>query len=70
MMIGMLVWLSDKYDIKSNRESGYGRYDLVLQPKDIRKQGVIMEFKRVEEEEKGVPEKTLNQVLVQIETRQ
>ncbi|MCP4688287.1 MAG: hypothetical protein GY859_09560, partial [Desulfobacterales bacterium] len=30
LVLGMLVWLSGKYDIKSNRESGYGRYDLAL----------------------------------------
>ncbi|MCP4750538.1 MAG: AAA family ATPase [Proteobacteria bacterium] len=75
LMIGMLVWRSDKYLIRSNRESGHGRYDLVMQPKDIKNPGIIMEFKRIEEkrgEKMGddVPEKTLNEALKQIEARQ
>ncbi len=47
--LGMLVWLSGKYEIKSNRESGYGRYDLALTPHDPGKQGIVMEFKRIDE---------------------
>ncbi|MCP4755936.1 MAG: AAA family ATPase, partial [Proteobacteria bacterium] len=83
LMIGMLAWCSYKYDIRSNRESGYGRYDLVLQPKDIKNQGIIMEFKRIDEKREsgkarkresgkaeGAPEKTLNEALAQIEARQ
>ncbi|MCP4690111.1 MAG: AAA family ATPase, partial [Desulfobacterales bacterium] len=42
LVLGMLVWLSGKYEIRSNRESGYGRYDLALTPKDPGKQGIIM----------------------------
>ncbi|MCP4757267.1 MAG: AAA family ATPase, partial [Proteobacteria bacterium] len=83
LVLGMLVWLSGKYEIKSNRESGYGRYDLALKPNDPGKQGIIMEFKRVEEKREsgkagkresgkgiGAPEKTLDLALEQIEARQ
>ncbi|MCP4751555.1 MAG: AAA family ATPase, partial [Proteobacteria bacterium] len=75
LMVGMLVWCSDNYAIRSNRESGYGRYDLMMQPKDIKKRGIIMEFKRIDEKRGGkmgddVPEKTLNEALKQIEARQ
>ena len=33
------------YILKSNRESGFGRYDVVLEPKDISCNAVIIEFK-------------------------
>lgn len=49
-VLGMLVGLQDTYEIKSNRESGYGRYDVVLFPKkiceDAQSFGIIMEFKK------------------------
>lgn len=44
-VLGMLVYLEDYY-VKSNRESGYGRYDVCIIPKDCTKRGVIIEFKR------------------------
>ncbi len=68
LILGMLVWLSGKYEIRSNRESGYGRYDVMLLPKDLTKQGIILEFKKVYEDK--TPEDTLEEALKQIETRQ
>ena len=65
----MLVWLSGRYGIRSNRESGYGCYDLALTLIDPGKQGIIMEFKCVAHDEKGVPDNALTQALEQIETR-
>ncbi|WP_052193881.1 AAA family ATPase [Cetobacterium sp. ZOR0034] len=44
-MLGLLLTLGDKYTITSNRESGYGRYDIALEPKDKRNYGLIFEFK-------------------------
>lgn len=44
-MLGLLLTLGDKYIIKSNRESGYGRYDIALEPKDKSNYGLIFEFK-------------------------
>ncbi len=67
LVLGMLVWMSDKYEIRSNRESGYGRYDLMLKPKDRDRQGIIIEFKKVHEGEK--PEEILEQALKQIKDR-
>jgi hypothetical protein len=43
----MLVALENTYTVKSNRESGYGRYDVMLIPTDKNKPGIIIEFKRV-----------------------
>ncbi|MCP4113180.1 MAG: AAA family ATPase [Desulfobacteraceae bacterium] len=67
LVLGMLVWMSDRYDIRSNRESGYGRFDLMLKPKDAAKQGIIIEFKKVHENE--TPEDVLKSALEQIEEK-
>lgn len=50
MMLGFCVLLKDTHIVESNRESGYGRFDLALIPTDRRYYGVIMEFKRAADE--------------------
>jgi hypothetical protein len=70
LVLGMLVWMSYAYDIRSNRESGYGRYDVMLKPKGVGKPGVVIEFKRVDEAGEDGPEITLQSALDQIERRQ
>ncbi len=68
LVLGMLVWLSSSYTIRTNRESGYGRYDVMLTPtKPDTHTGIILEFKRVADDEK--PETVLNNALKQIEER-
>lgn len=49
-VLGMLIGLKDTYEVKSNRESGYGRYDVMLIPKNPQDLGVIIEFKKVEKD--------------------
>ncbi|MBR1472521.1 MAG: AAA family ATPase [Lachnospiraceae bacterium] len=44
-VLGLIVDRSDDYMVKSNRESGLGRYDVVMEPKDTKNVAVIMEFK-------------------------
>ena len=44
-VLGLLVDKADHYMVKSNRESGFGRYDVVMEPKDPADVAVIMEFK-------------------------
>ena len=44
-VLGLLVEKAGDYMVKSNRKSGYGRYDVVLEPKDAGDIAVIMEFK-------------------------
>ena len=44
-VLGMLVDQEREYQLKSNRESGFGRYDVVMEPRDLKKPAVIMEFK-------------------------
>lgn len=48
-VLGMLISLSEKYEVKSNKESGYGRYDVMLIPKDTSKIGIVMEFKKIDD---------------------
>ena len=43
--MGLVAGLREQYLIKSNRESGKGRYDVLLMPKDTSKLGVVLEFK-------------------------
>ena len=57
-ILGMLVGLKDSYYVKSNRESRYGRYDIMLEPKEKESNSFIMEFKIIESmEEKEVKAK-------------
>ena len=50
-VLGMLVSLSTTHQVKSNRESGYGRYDVMIIPHDKNKLGIIIEFKKVDPED-------------------
>lgn len=52
-MLGMAaLFLGKEYITESNRESGFGRFDLAIFPKDSQKAGVIMEFKAADSEDK------------------
>ena len=64
-VLGMLVGLKDSYYVKSNRESGYGRYDIMLEPREKNGNSFIMEFKVLENEE----EKTIENAKKQIEEK-
>ena len=44
-VLGLLVAFEGEYSVRSNRESGYGRYDVMLIPHDKSKVGVVIEFK-------------------------
>ena len=46
LVAGLLVWISNTNEIKSNRESGYGRYDILIMPRDVSQWGYVMEFKK------------------------
>ncbi len=66
-VLGLMVELADQYVITSNRESGFGRYDVMLEPKTD-KDGIILEFKVQEEDEKELSD-TVLEVLRQIEEK-
>ena len=69
-VLGMLVGLRDTYYVNSNRESGMGRYDIMLEPKDKSANSFIMEFKVYKEDDENTIEDTLNNAMRQIEERQ
>ncbi len=48
--LGLLAILNEDYIIKSNRESGEGRYDIMLVPRDKAKNGVVIEIKSIEKQ--------------------
>ena len=50
-VLGLLVDMGEKYIVESNRESGYGRYDMKIEKRDGTI-GIILEFKTVQEEDK------------------
>ena len=68
-VLGMLVGLKDNYYVKSNRESGYGRYDIMLEPKDKNGNSFIMEFKVYREEKEKDINDTIENAKKQIEER-
>ncbi len=51
--LGLLTILSDDYIIKSNRESGEGRYDIILIPYDKTQNGIVIEFKTIAKQGKN-----------------
>lgn len=62
-MLGFFLTLGDRYIITSNRESGYGRYDIALEPKDKTNFGMIFEFKIATEDTMETKAKeALNQI--------
>lgn len=70
-VLGMVVNLSDAYKVRSNRESGFGRYDVMIEPIDKTKKAFIFAFKVLDpyEDEKTL-EDTLANARAQIEEKQ
>lgn len=65
-VLGMLISLNDTHEVLSNRESGYGRYDVMLIPKDISKLGIVIEFKKLDPDDEETLEETADEALKQI----
>lgn len=70
-VLGLMVELADKYVLTSNRESGFGRYDVMLEPRhnkdgSLTGDAIIIEFKVQDEEEKKLSD-TVAAALKQIE---
>ena len=69
-VLGMLVGLKDSYYVNSNRESGMGRYDIMLEPKDKNGNSFILEFKVLDDLEEKTIEETIENAKKQIEEKQ
>ena len=69
MVLGLVASLSSKYYIRSNRESGEGRFDLQLEPKDKVLPGILMEFKAIPISDKDKLSELAEEALVQTEDK-
>lgn len=67
-VLGLIVELADRYVVTSNRESGLGRYDVMLEPRNTENDAIILEFKVQDEDEKELSD-TVKKALWQIEER-
>ncbi len=66
-LLGIFINLNNEYIIDSNKESGVGRFDIILEPRDISKTAFIIELKRVTK--KQTIEQAINEALKQIEDK-
>ena len=69
-ILGMLVGLKDTYYVNSNRESGYGRYDIMLEPKEKSGNSFIMEFKVLDDIKEKTIEDTIKNAKEQIDKKE
>ena len=68
-ILGLMVDLAERYSITSNRESGFGRYDVLLEPLSDADDAIIMEFKVHDPTDEDTLADTLQKALEQIERK-
>jgi hypothetical protein len=68
-VLGLMVDLQGRYVITSNRESGFGRYDVMLEPLNKDDAGIIMEFKVHDAEDENTLADTVDAALKQIDDK-
>ncbi len=68
-VLGLMVELAGRYQVASNRESGFGRYDVMLCPCKIEDSAFVMEFKVHDPQEEDSMEQTAKAALKQIEEK-
>jgi len=71
-VLGLMVDQTENYIITSNRESGYGRYDIMLEPIDKTNEkypGIVIEFKVINPRKENTLEETVAAALKQIEEK-
>lgn len=69
-VLGLIVDLTGRYTVTSNRESGFGRYDVMLEPCHEEDDAMILEFKVYDPEEENTLSDTVKSALAQIEEKQ
>ena len=69
-VLGLIVDLAGKYRITSNRESGFGRYDVIMEPLEKNLDAIVMEFKVQNTAKEKSLEQTVQNALRQIEEKQ
>lgn len=68
-VLGLLVDLGDRYSVTSNRESGFGRYDVILEPKNKTDDAIILEFKVQDCDDERSLSDTVKAALDQIDSK-
>ena len=68
-VLGLMVDLESRYLLTSNRESGFGRYDIMLEPRDKNDNAYIIEFKVRDSDDEGTLQDTVAAALAQIEEK-
>ncbi|MCD7735525.1 MAG: ATP-binding protein, partial [Lachnospiraceae bacterium] len=68
-VLGLLVDLADRYRMLSNRESGFGRYDVMLEPVQDQGKAILLEFKVFDPQRETSLDDTAKEALRQIEDR-
>lgn len=69
LVLGMLVSLQNTHEVRSNRESGYGRYDVMIIPKNVALPGTVIEFKKIDPSSPETLEDAAQAALKQIRDR-
>jgi hypothetical protein len=67
--VGLLAGLSPRYEVRSNRESGFGRCDVMVLPKAKGQPGVVLELKRVDTEGGETKERAIAAAIRQLRER-
>lgn len=68
-VLGLMVDLNDRYVLTSNRESGFGRYDVMLEPRNPGDDAIILEFKVQDREDEKDLQDTVKAALRQIDAQ-
>lgn len=68
-VLGLMVELADRYILTSNRESGFGRYDVMLEPRGSKEDAIILEFKVFQPRKERNLQETVGAALKQIEEK-
>jgi hypothetical protein len=68
-VLGLMVDLQGRYIITSNRESGFGRYDIMLEPQNDSDPAIIIEFKVINKRRENSLEETVQAALTQIKEK-
>ena len=65
LILGMTLYLDRNYYVTSNRESGFGRYDVIVEPKNRNNRGYILEFKvaKIEKDLEKVSKEAIEQII-------
>jgi len=69
-VLGLLSIFQGKYQVKSNRESGFGRYDIMLIPNTINDLGIVIEFKKTLLEDNNNIELAAKRALAQVKQKE